>query len=321
MNDSLTSVKLSNGLQMPSVGLGTWLSLKDEMKTAVRSALDSGYRHIDTAYSYKNEDAIGEELQEYLKNGKVKREDLFIVTKLGLIHMEPKQVRRSIEMSLKKLQLDYVDLYLIHWPVTLEYDGDDENLLPLTEDGKFKTAEKSDLLETWKAMEELVDLGLTKSIGVSNFNISQVERICTIAKHKPVINQVECNIYWPQNELFEACKKLGVTITSYASFGSPGRPGEYKEAEEPKPMEDPIIQRIAKKHGKTPAQVLLRNLLQREMIVIPKSVSPERILTNIQVFDFNLTKEEMDEIKGITVKHSFFNFFGDLFGNHQERPF
>lgn len=321
MNDSLTSVKLSNGLQIPSVGLGTWQSLKDEVKTAVRAALDAGYRHIDTAYSYKNEDAIGEVLQEYMKNGKVKREELFMVTKLALIHMEPKLVKRSIEMSLKKLQLDYVDLYLIHFPVALDYDGNDENIIPLTEDGKWKTAEKSDLLETWKAMEELVDLGLTKSIGVSNFNISQVERICKIAKHKPVTNQVECHIYWPQNELFEACKKLGLTITSYASFGSPGRPGEYKETEELKVMEDPIIQKIAKKYGKTPAQVLLRNLLQREMIVIPKSVSPERILSNIKVFDFNLTKEEMDEIKGISVKHSFFKFMGAKCANHQERPF
>uniref|UniRef100_K1PVE5 Aldo-keto reductase family 1 member B10 n=1 Tax=Magallana gigas TaxID=29159 RepID=K1PVE5_MAGGI len=296
-------------------------SPKEEVKTAVRAALDAGYRHIDTAYNYKNEDAIGEVLQEYIKSGKVKREDLFIVTKLPMIHMEPTLVKRSIELSLKKLQLDFVDLYLIHFPVALSYDGDDENTFPRTEDGKWKIAEKSDLLETWKAMEELVDLGLTKSLGVSNFSISQVERICKIAKHKPVTNQVECHIYWPQNELFEACKKLGVTITAYAPIGSPGRPDRIKKEDDPIAMEEPIIQKIAKKYGKTPAQVLLRNLLQRGMIVIPKSVTPERIQSNIKVFDFNLTKEEMDEIGGINVKRSFFNFMGNMCENHQERPF
>lgn len=141
------------------------------MRVAVRAALDAGYRHIDTVYTDLNEDAIGEVLQEYIKSGKVKREELFIVTKLPMIHMEPTLVKGSIEMSLKKLQLDYVDLYLIHFPVQFAYEG------PVTEAGLLKVAEKTDLIGTWKAMEELVDLGLTKSIGVSNFNISQIERI------------------------------------------------------------------------------------------------------------------------------------------------
>lgn len=320
MNSSFTAVKLNNGKTMPSIGLGTWQSPKEEVKAAVRAALDAGYRHIDTAYNYKNEDAIGEVLQEYIKSGKVKREELFIVTKLPMIHMEPKLVKRSIEMSLKKLQLSYLDLYLVHFPVPLVYEGDDEKVFPVTEAGGWKAAEKTDLIGTWKAMEELVDLGLTKSIGVSNFSISQIERICKIAKHKPVTNQVECHVYWPQKELFDACKKQGVTITAYAPIGSPGRPERLKGKDEPVALEDPVITKIAKKYKKSPAHVLLRNLLQRGIIVIPKSVTPDRIRSNIQVFDFSLAKGEMDEIASIKTKRRYFDMMGAMFPNHPERP-
>ncbi|XP_078341935.1 aldose reductase-related protein 2-like [Crassostrea virginica] len=320
MNSSFTAVTLNNGQIMPSVGLGTWQSPKEEVRTAVRTALEAGYRHIDTAYYYKNEDAIGEVLQEFLKSGKVKREELFIVTKLPMIHMEPKLVKHSIDISLKNLQLDYLDLYLIHFPIPLEYDGNDENTLPQTESGGWKAAEKFDLLGTWKAMEELVDLKLTRSIGVSNFSISQVERICKVAKHKPVTNQVECHIYWPQKDMFEALEKLGVTITAYAPIGSPGRPQFLKGNDDQIALEDPVIQRLSKKYGKTPAQVLLRNLLQRGIIVIPKSVTPERIRSNIQVFDFSLTNPEMDEIDSIKFSRQYFHTMGAMFPTHPERP-
>nr|XP_022301255.1 aldose reductase-related protein 2-like [Crassostrea virginica] len=320
MNSSFTAVTLNNGRIMPSVGLGTWQSPKEEVRTAVRTALEAGYRHIDTAYNYKNEDAIGEVLQEFLKSGKVKREELFIVTKLPMIHMEPKLVKHSIDISLKNLQLDYLDLYLIHFPIPLEYAGNDENTFPQTESGGWKAAEKFDLLGTWKAMEERVDLKLTRSIGVFNFSISQVERICKVAKHKPVTNQVECHIYWPQKDMFEALEKLGVTITAYAPIGSPGRPQILKGSDDQIALEDPVIQRLSKKYGKTPAQVLLRNLLQRGMIVIPKSVTPERIRSNIQVFDFSLTKPEMDEIDSIKFSRQYFHTMGAMFPTHPERP-
>ncbi|XP_062611022.1 aldose reductase-related protein 2-like, partial [Saccostrea cucullata] len=131
-------------------------------------------------------------------------------------------------------------------------------------------------------MEELLDLKLTKSIGVSNFSISQIERICRVAKHKPVTNKVECNKNWSQKELVEVCKKLGVTLTAYAPKGSTGRPERLKKADELVALEDLILKKIAKKYGKTPAQVLLRNLIQKSIIVIPKSVTPERIRRNIQ---------------------------------------
>ncbi|XP_061187904.1 aldo-keto reductase family 1 member B10-like [Saccostrea echinata] len=314
------TIQLNNGKEMPIIGLGTWQSPKDEVKAALLAALDAGYRHIDTAYSYMNEDAIGEALQEIFKSGKVKREDLFIVTKLPLIHMDPKLVKRSLELSLKNFQLSYLDLYLVHFPIPLEYDGDDTNVVPQNESGNWKGADKWDLLGTWKAMEDLVDLGLTKSIGVSNFSISQVERICKVAKHKPVTNQVECHIYLPQTELVEACKKLGITITAYSPFGSPGRPAFIKQADDPVVMEDPVILKLAEKCGKTPAQVILRNLIQRGMIVIPKSTNPERIRSNLQVFDFSLSKEDMEEIDKIKTRHRYFDFMGAMFKDHPECP-
>ncbi|XP_061187907.1 aldo-keto reductase family 1 member B10-like [Saccostrea echinata] len=295
-------------------------SPKDEVKAAVRAALDADYRHIDTAYNYMNEDAIGEVLQEYIKSGKVKREELFIVTKLPMIHMDPKLVKRSLELSLKNLQLSYVDLYLVHFPIPLVYEGDDTNVFPQNEAGGWRAADKWDLIGTWKAMEELVDLGLTKCIGVSNFSISQVERICEVAKHKPVTNQVECHIYLPQKDLFEACKKHGITITAYSPFGSPGRPAFIKQASDPVVLEDPVILKIAKKYGKTPAQVVLRNLIQRGMIVIPKSTNPERIRSNFQVFDFSLSKEDMEEIDKIKTRLRYFDSMGVMFKDHPERP-
>ncbi|XP_061187146.1 aldose reductase-related protein 2-like [Saccostrea echinata] len=168
-------------------------------------------------------------------------------------------------------------------------------------------------------MEELVVFGLTKSVGVSNFSISQIERICKMAKHKPVTNQVECLIYCPQKELFDGCKKLEVTLTAYSPIGSPGRPENLKEADEPVALEDPFIQRIAKKYGKTPAQILLRNLIQRGIIVTPKSVTPERIRGNFQVFDFSLSKGEMGYIDQITIQRRYFDMSA-MFKDHPERP-
>ncbi|XP_061186716.1 aldo-keto reductase family 1 member B7-like [Saccostrea echinata] len=314
-----TSIKLNNGENIPVVGLGTWQCSKDEVQTAVHAALDVGYRHIDTAFMYQNEDAIGEILQDYMKRGKVKREDLFIVTKLPPTHMDPSLVKRSLEMSLKNLKLSYVDLYLVHLPCQLVYDGDDNNLFPQDENGCLKADPKSDLIATWKAMEHLVDLGLTKSIGVSNFLLSQVERICSFAKHKPVVNQVECHIYFQQKKLYECCKKLGVVLTAYSPLGSPKRMEGLIKANDPVPLEDPLIVEIAKEYGKTPAQILIRNLMQREIVVIPKSVHPERIRSNFDVFNFSLSEEDMQKIAAIRQYPKLVDFTPGL-QNHPECP-
>ncbi|KAL3831496.1 hypothetical protein ACJMK2_023237 [Sinanodonta woodiana] len=309
---------LNNSLHMPVLGLGTWQSTPDQVKDAVRAALDNGYRHIDTAWNYKNEDAIGEVLEEYFKSGKLKRNDVFITTKLPMIHMEPTRVKASLDESLKSLKLQYVDLYLIHSPMSLKDKGDG-SILPVDENGKFMFA-YHDLVQVWKSLEELVDEGKAKSIGLSNFNSKQTERIVTNARIKPVTNQVECHIYLQQKELQKFCEDRGLKLTSYATLGSPGRPaflsgeGNYANA-----LEDPVICQIAKNHKKTPAQVLLRNMVQRGIFVIPKSVTPARILENSQIFDFQLTDEEMKEVASLDRHQRMFTL--NLTEQHPEFPY
>ncbi|KAK3596217.1 hypothetical protein CHS0354_020527 [Potamilus streckersoni] len=309
---------LNNGLQMPVLGLGTWQSTPDQVKDAVRSALDNGYRHIDTAWNYKNEAAIGEVLQEYFKNGKLTRNDVFITTKLPMIHMDPQRVKASLEESLKSLQLQFIDLYLIHAPISLKDKGDG-SIFPVDENGKLMIAHH-DLVQVWKLLEELVDEGKTKSIGVSNFNSEQIERIVKNARIKPVTNQVECHIYLQQKELQKFCEERGIKLTSYATLGSPGRPGFLMaEGDHANALEDPVTCQIAKKHKKTPAQVLLRNMIQRGIFVIPKSVTPARIVENSQIFDFQLTNEDMKAMASLDEKKRLFSL--KMLEEHPEFPY
>ncbi|XP_021354487.1 aldo-keto reductase family 1 member B10-like, partial [Mizuhopecten yessoensis] len=278
-------------------------SKPEEVKTAVRTAIDCGYRLIDTAYNYVNEDAIGEVVEEACKAGKLKREDMFICTKLGSIYTRPSDVAFSMSESLRKLRMSYVDLFLIHTPMAFKKPEDPNNVFPV-KDGRLDTEQKVDIEGVWKEMEKLVDQGKTKSIGISNLNAAQLERIRKVARIMPVTNQVECHAYFPRTELEEYLKKYNMPIMSYGPIGSPGRLAFKSvdidnESDVPVLLKDPVIAKLATKYNKTPAQILLRNLLQRNIIVIPKSVTPSRIQENGNVFDFQLTSEDMDTIAGI----------------------
>ncbi|XP_060076814.1 aldo-keto reductase family 1 member A1-like [Ylistrum balloti] len=309
MSISTQNIPLNNGIKMPVFGLGTWQSKSEEVKTAVRTALDVGYRLIDTAFNYQNEDLIGEVLEEYLKTDRVKREDLFITTKLGSILTRPTDVGYSLSESLRKLRLSYVDLFLIHIPLVLK-KNDPGNLFPM-KDGQLDHDGNVDFEGVWKEMENLVFEGKAKSIGVSNFNASQVERILKVARVKPVVNQVECHAYLQQRKLENVLQKNGIVIMAYGPIGSPGSsamltvPGE---APPPVLLEDPVIANLATKYNKSPAQILIRNLLQRNLIVIPKSVTPSRIRENGNVFDFNLSPEDMLTIERIDKDLRMFKF-------------
>ncbi|XP_051866768.1 aldo-keto reductase family 1 member A1-B isoform X1 [Pristis pectinata] len=284
-------VLLNTGQKMPLIGLGTWKSGPGEVKTAILNALKNGYHHVDCAAVYNNEAEIGDVFKEVVGVDKiVKREELFVTSKLWNTKHHPEDVEPTCRKSLEDLKLTYLDLYLIHWPYAFQ-KGD--NPFPVNPDGTIQY-DYIHYKETWKAMEKLVEKGLVKAIGLSNFNSRQIDEVIAAATIKPAVLQVECHPYLAQNELIEHCQKHGLIVTAYSPLGSSQR--MWKAPDERELLEDADIKSIANKHGKSPAQVLLRWQVQRGVVAIPKSVNAERITQNLQVFDFILTEDEMKKI-------------------------
>ncbi|XP_030385406.1 1,5-anhydro-D-fructose reductase isoform X1 [Scaptodrosophila lebanonensis] len=279
------TVKLNNGYEMPVLGLGTYESKNNEGEKAVKHAIDIGYRHIDTAYFYQNEAEIGKAIRDKIAEGVVKREDIFLVTKLWNIHHEADRVEGACRKQLALFGLDYIDLYLMHLPVGYKFVSE-EVLLPKDEKDVLQLSDV-DYLDTYKAMEKLVKLGLVRSIGVSNFNSEQIQRILDNCEIKPVTNQVECSPALNQKPLTAFCKERGITLTAYSPLGRPA-PAEQK----PEFIYSPKTQAIAKKYGKTAPQIVLRYLVELGVIPIPKSSNVSRITENFDIFDFELSAED-----------------------------
>ncbi|KAG8540591.1 hypothetical protein GDO81_018985 [Engystomops pustulosus] len=298
-------ITLNDGHKIPVVGLGTYAPQefpKSMAAEAVKVALEFGYRHIDSALIYGNEVEVGQAIREKIADGTVKREDVFYTSKLWSTYHPQHLVRSCLEKSLKDLQLDYIDLYLIHNPIEFK-PGDD--LLPMDENGKL-IYHNTDIRDTWKGMEDCKEAGLVKSIGVSNFNHKQLELILNMPglRYKPVCNQVECHLYWNQSKLLEFCKSHNIVLEAYGVLGST-RDVNWYDPSAPILLEDPVLNTIAKKHGRTPAQVAMRHMLQRGIVVIAKSYKPGRIKQNLEVFEFELSEEEMKTLNGLNQNRRF----------------
>mmetsp|Transcript_1237 Transcript_1237/g.1652 ORF Transcript_1237/g.1652 Transcript_1237/m.1652 type:complete len:265 (-) Transcript_1237:623-1417(-) len=212
---------LSSGEKMPIIGLGTWKGKPGMVEKAVLEALKAGYRHIDCAAVYGNEKEVGAALKIAFDSGIVTREEVFITGKLWNTFHKPQHVKDALAASLRDLRLDYLDLYLIHWPIAFEFSGDE--LFPKDKDGNLKYSEDS-YLKTWKAMEECVDEGLVKSIGLSNFNSVQIKQILSASRYLPAVLQVESHPYLTQEKLIEFCNEQNIAVTAYSPLGSPDRP-------------------------------------------------------------------------------------------------
>ncbi|KKY29989.1 putative aldehyde reductase 1 [Diaporthe ampelina] len=283
--------KLNNGLTVPAVGLGTWQSKPNEVKNAVELALKSGYRHVDAAAVYDNEKEVG----EGIKASGVPRKDIFLTSKLWNTHHKGEDVEKAVDTSLADLQTDYLDLYLIHWPVSFRRINDTERF-PIDEQTYGVDVIDVPIIETWRAMEALVKKGKIRTIGVSNFSIAKINEIWDAAEIKPAVNQVELHPYFAQPELVRWSQDKGIVVEAYSPLGN----NIYGL---PMAIEDPAIIQLAEKLGKTPAQIVLSWIVQRGIVALTKSVTPSRIKSNLEVFE--LPADAFEKVNSLDRNHRY----------------
>ena len=287
----MKTITLNDGNALPAFGLGTWKSKPGEVKAAVIEAVKAGYRHVDCAWIYGNESEVGDALSELFEGGVVTRDELWITSKLWNDRHRAEHVESGIRETLANLKLDRLDLYLIHWPVALKHGV----VFPESA-SDLVSLDDVPIAETWGAMEKLVDAGLTRSIGVSNFSVNRLRRVSEGARIQPAVNQIELHPYLQQREMLDWCREAGVALTAYSPLGSRDRASALKAEDEPVLLEDEAIGAIAEKHDASPAQVLIAWALERGTSVIPKSVSPTRIRENLAATELSLDAEDMERI-------------------------
>jgi diketogulonate reductase-like aldo/keto reductase len=284
-------IPMNNGRTIPALGFGTLIPDPGETQRATRTALEAGFRQFDCSERYLNEEAVGEAIQGVLQEGKVQREDLSIATKLWNNNHRPERVKPAFEASLKRLRLEYVDLYLMHTPFAFR-PGDDQD--PRDENGKTIYDDGVTLPETWGAMERLVDEGKCRAIGLSDVDIVHVTEINRSARIRPAVVHVEAHPYFPQWELLEACREAGIVFQAFAVLG---------HSFEPKLLEDDVIKKVATAVGKTAAQVCIAWALQRGTAILTTSTNADHIRGSLDVSP--LPESAMEAIKGITTRYRF----------------
>jgi diketogulonate reductase-like aldo/keto reductase len=306
------TVRLNNGVNVPVVGFGTFASegAVGETYTAVMHALKTGYRHLDCAWFYQNESEVGDAIRDFLKdNTSVKREDLFICTKVWNHLHEPEEVKWSLNNSLEKFGLDYVDLFLVHWPIASEKD--DKNMPKLNDKGQYVIKEEltKDPMPTWRAVEELYRDKKARAIGVSNWTVDGLNDLLSWAEVKPTVNQIEIHPFLPNNDLVDFCLKNDIMPEAYSPLGSQNQIPTTGE----KVNTNPTLNQIAEKGGNTLAQVLIAWGVRRGYVVLPKSSTPSRIDSNFKTIE--LSDEDFAAVNEVAKgRHTRFVNMKDTFG-------
>jgi diketogulonate reductase-like aldo/keto reductase len=287
-----TRIPLTHGSgAIPAVGFGTLIPDPVATKQATKTALEVGFRHFDCAERYRNEKAVGDAMQEAFKAGRIGREDVFVTTKLWNTNHRPERVKPAFDASRRRLQIDYVDCHLIHTPFAFR-PGDDQD--PRDERGQVIYDSGVTLLETWRALERLVDDGQCKAIGLSDITLDKLREIVAAARIKPAVVQVESHPYLPEWDLLEYCKQHGIVLLAFAALG---------HGMEPRLLDDPVIVGVAQRLHKTPAQVVLAWAVQRGTAFLTTSVTPSRIQENFELS--TIAEDAMREIRGISTSVRF----------------
>jgi len=290
----MKTIPLSSGQSIPAIGLGTWKMTPDVAESIIPVALEMGYRHFDCARIYENEDGVGRGLARGLKRLGLNRDEVWVTSKLWNDCHEPQHVRPALERTLADLGLDYLDLYLIHWPVAHRHGV----VRPESADD-YLSLDQVPLEATWQAMLDCQAAGLARHVGVSNFSSKKIQMLIDKTGVAPAVDQVECHPYLAQNELLDYCRRNGIVLTAYSPLGSGDRPDGMRRPDEPRILSDPVVVKIAEQLELSPAQVLLAWAVNRNTVAIPKSATPTHMKENLAAADIELPDNIMDQLNAL----------------------
>lgn len=304
------TIQLNTGAQLPAVGLGMWKVDKPIAANLVQDAIRGGYRHFDCACDYGNEVEVGDGLRAAIEGGLCQREDLWVTSKLWNTYHAAEHVRPAVERSLTDLNLDYLDLYLIHFPIATKFVPFEDRYPPewfFDPDAQSPKIEPVAIptSETWRAMEELVEAGLVKNIGVCNFNCQLLRDLLSYARIRPSVLQIESHPQLTQEKLIRFCQQEGIAVTAFSPLGAESYYALSMADESESVLNQSVVREIAGRHNRTPAQVVLRWGVQRGTAIVPKTSRVERLSENLAIFDFELTADEMAAISGLNLNRRF----------------